>query len=317
MQYSMPFLKSGASEAGCRGLAKGQVLSIRLGVSTSVLTEIKSSVSNTETGWSIRPKGGDMISMTMGAHHPDVTQVTPTQASEWLNAGWRDMWRNPGLSLGFGALYAGIGVALFLVLTALNMGSLLFPLAAGFMLVGPLAAVFLYEISRRQETGEPVTLGTVIGGVAQRLDQIGNMGLVLSILMMAWLLAGLVVFALFYPPGMPLPLDNFIENVVLRPESFRFMVVGSAVGGVLAAIAFTVSVFAMPMLLDRDVGVIEAIGFSIDAVRVNWRTMIGWAATIAVVTFFGMATAFVGLIVALPLVGHSSWHAYRDVMGKR
>ncbi|BAE51790.1 DUF2189 domain-containing protein [Paramagnetospirillum magneticum] len=257
-----------------------------------------------------------MISMAIHTHHPDVRLVTPAQAAEWLNAGWRDVWRNPGLSLGFGAVYAAIGMGLFLVLNVLDMGSLLLPLAAGFMLVGPLAAVFLYEISRRTEAGEVVDLGRVVGGVTSRLDQVGNMGLVLSILLMAWLLAGLVVFALFYPPGMPLPLGNFIEDVVLRPESFRFLTVGTLVGGVLAVIAFSISVFAMPMLLDRDVSVIEAMEFSVDAVRVNWRTMIGWAATIAVVTFFGMATAFVGMIVALPVVAHASWHAYRDVMGR-
>ncbi|KIL98446.1 putative integral membrane protein [Paramagnetospirillum magnetotacticum MS-1] len=257
-----------------------------------------------------------MISMAVHSLHPDVRLVTPAQASEWLNAGWRDVWRNPLLSLGFGALYAGIGLTLFVVLNALGMGSLLFAMAAGFMLVGPLAAVFLYEISRRTETGEPISLGLVLGGVKSRLDQIGNMGLVLSILLMAWLLAGLVVFALFYPPGMPLPLGNFIEDVVLRPESFRFLMVGTLVGGALAVIAFSISVFAMPMLLDRDVGVMEAMEFSVYAVRVNWRTMIGWAATIAVVTFFGMATAFVGMIVALPVVAHASWHAYRDVMGR-
>lgn len=258
-----------------------------------------------------------MISMTVDSHHHDARLVTPAQASEWLNAGWRDTWRNPGLSLGFGALYAGIGMALFLVLNAMDMGSLLFPMAAGFMLVGPLAAVFLYEISRRQESGQSVTLGLVMGGVRSRLDQIGNMGLVLSILLMAWLLAGLVVFALFYPPGMPLPLDNFIEDVVLHPASFRFLTVGTLVGGILAVIAFSISVFAMPMLLDRDVGVVEAMEFSIQAVRLNWRTMIGWAATIAVVTFFGMALAFIGMVVALPVIGHASWHAYRDVMGEQ
>jgi uncharacterized membrane protein len=258
-----------------------------------------------------------MISMALASHHHDARHVTPAQASEWLNAGWRDVWRNPGLSLGFGALYAGIGLGLFVVLNAVEMGSMFFPLAAGFMLVGPLAAVFLYEISRRQESGEPVTFAHVVRGVTARMDQVGNMGLVLSILLMAWLLAGLMVFALFYPPGMPLPMDNFLSEVVLRPESFRFLTAGTLVGGVLAVIAFSISVFAMPMLLDRDVSVIEAMEFSIHAVRVNWRTMIGWAATIAVVTFFGMAFAFVGLVVALPVIAHASWHAYRDVAGGR
>jgi len=257
-----------------------------------------------------------MLTMALESHHRPSKMVTAEQTSIWLVAGWRDLWRHPRLSLAFGALYAAVGAALYLGLTAMGMGSLLLALAAGFMLVGPLAAVFLFEISRRIEAGEAVTLALVLKGVALRSAQVGNMGLVLSMLLMAWLFAGLVVFALFYPPGYPLPLDSFFTDVVLKPESFRFLVVGTLVGGVLATVAFAISVFSMPMLLDRDVGVIEAIDFSIRATLVNWRTMIGWAATIAIITFFGMATAFLGLIVALPLVAHASWHAYRDVAGK-
>jgi uncharacterized membrane protein len=225
------------------------------------------------------------------------------------------MWRQPLLSLGFGAMYAGIGALLFYILTEIGMGSMLFPLASGFMLIGPLACVFLFEISRRLETGEPITLALVVGHVMSRAAQIGNMGLILAILMMSWLLAGLVIFALFHPPGMPLAMDNFLTDVVLKPDSVGFLAVGSLVGGVLAVIAFSISVFSMPMMLERDVGVVEAMAFSVKGVRRNWRTMIGWAATIAVLTFFGMAVAFVGLIIVLPLVGHASWHAYRDVTG--
>ncbi len=257
-----------------------------------------------------------MMSLVVESHPPASHVVSPAQSSEWLGAGWRDMWRQPVLSLGFGTFYAGMGGVLFLVLNSLGMGSLLFPVSAGFMLVGPLAAVFLYEISRRLEQGEDISLGLVVSSVFKRTSQIANMGMILSILMMAWLLLGLVVFALFYPPGVPLGLDNFIVDVVLQPESIRFLSVGTMVGGVLAAIAFSISVFAMPMLLERDVGVMEAIEFSVNAVLRNWRTMIGWAATIAIITFFGMAIAFIGLAFTLPLVAHASWHAYRDVMGK-
>ena len=256
-----------------------------------------------------------MLTLAVGSHSSATHLISPAQSSLWLAAGWRDMWRQPLLSLGFGALYAGIGAVLFLVLTEIGMGSLLFPLASGFMLVGPLACVFLFEISRRLETGEPISLGLVVGHVMARTAQIGNLGLVLAILMMAWMLAGLVVFALFYPPGMPLALDNFMTDVVLKPESVGFLAVGSLVGGVLAVIAFSISVFSMPMMLEKDVGVVEAMTFSIEGVRRNWRTMIGWAATIAILTLFGMAMAFVGLIIVLPLVGHASWHAYRDVTG--
>ncbi|MDO8606382.1 MAG: DUF2189 domain-containing protein [Phaeospirillum sp.] len=256
-----------------------------------------------------------MLTLAVGSQSSRSGIISPAQASEWLASGWRDMWRQPLLSLGFGALYAGIGGALFLVLTEIGMGALLFPVASGFMLVGPLAAVFFYEISRRLESGEPVSLSLVIGHILTRVGQIGNMGLVLAILMMVWLVAGLVVFALFYPSGMQLGLDSFMVDVVLKTESVSFLAVGTLVGGVLATVAFSISVFAMPMLLERDVGVVEAMAFSVNAVRRNWRTMIGWAATIAVVTFFGMGTAFLGLILVLPLVGHASWHAYRDVAG--
>ena len=256
-----------------------------------------------------------MLTLAVGSHSSGTHLISPAQASLWLSAGWRDMWRQPLLSLGFGALYAGIGALLFYILTEVGMGSMLFPLASGFMLVGPLACVFLFEISRRLETGEPITLALVVAHVMSRAAQIGNMGLVLAILMMSWLLAGLVIFALFHPPGMPLAMDNFLTDVVLKPDSVGFLAAGSLVGGVLAVIAFSISVFSMPMMLERDVGVVEAITFSVKGVRRNWRTMIGWAATIAVLTFFGMALAFVGLVIVLPLVGHASWHAYRDVTG--
>ncbi|OAN52859.1 hypothetical protein A6A04_15265 [Paramagnetospirillum marisnigri] len=257
-----------------------------------------------------------MMTLTADSHPPVSRLISPAQASEWLTAGWRDMWRQPLLSLGFGAVYAGGGGMIYLLLSSLEMGSLLFPLVAGFMLVGPLAAVFLYEISRRLEANEPVSFTLVVGHVMRRGGQIGNLGLILSMLMMVWMLAGLLIFALFHPPGVPLSLDNFVVNVVLQPDSPRFLLVGTVVGGAIATIAFAVSVFAMPMLLDRDVGVMEAMDFSIHAVLLNWRTMIGWAATIAVVTFFGMGLVFVGLAFTLPLIGHASWHAYRDAIGQ-
>lgn len=257
-----------------------------------------------------------MMSMAMGSHYPSSRLISPAQASEWLGAGWRDMWRHPGLSLGFGALYAGIGALTYAVLTSAAMGALLFPLVAGFMLVGPMAAVFFYEISRREEAGEAVTLSLVLDGVARRIGQIGNMGLILTILFMVWLLSGLLVFAVFQAPGTPLAMDGFLVDVVFKMDSFGFLAIGTLIGGVLATIAFSISVFAMPMLLERDVGVIEAMLFSVHSVRCNWRSMIGWAATIAVITFFGMSLAFLGMVIALPLVGHASWHAYRDVIGE-
>jgi uncharacterized membrane protein len=243
---------------------------------------------------------------------PSIRRISSEQASGWLAAGWSDIARNPAMSLGFGSVFAIIGMVMAFTLEREGLGSLLLPACAGFVLIGPLAAVFCYEISRRTEQGEPVTLGLVIGSVLARFGQIALLGLILLVFMMVWMLSGLVIFAMFFQ-GSPPPLENFVMDILFGTGSRLFLVVGMVVGGVLATIAFSISVFAMPMLLDRDVGVFTAIAYSVQAVRRNQASMVGWAATIAIITFFGMGFAFVGLIISLPLVAHASWHAYRDV----
>ncbi|RAU20866.1 hypothetical protein CU669_16480 [Paramagnetospirillum kuznetsovii] len=252
------------------------------------------------------------MTMPNGANPPTIRRLTSDQASGWLAAGWRDMARNPGLSLGFGAVFAVIGLVMAYGLEREGLGSLLLPACAGFVLIGPLSAVFFYEISRRNEMGEPVSLSLVVSSVLARFGQIAQLGMVLVLFMMAWLLSGLVIFAMFFQ-GAPPPLENFVMDILFGSGSRIFLVVGMVVGGLLAAIAFSISVFAMPMLLDRDVGAFTAMVYSVRAVRLNQASMIGWGATIAIITFFGMGFAFVGLVVSLPLVAHASWHAYRDV----
>jgi len=245
---------------------------------------------------------------------PRIRRISAEQAGSWLAAGWRDMTCHPRLSLGFGAVFAAIGALLALALVAFDLGSLLLPVASSFTLVGPLGAICLYEISRRIERGEPVSLAAVWDGVRARGGQIANMGLVLTLALVAWLMAGMVIFALFRS-GSPPPLDRFVVDVLLDPQSLPFLLAGTLCGGAIAAATFSISVFAMPMLLDRDVSPATAMAASVRAVRLNWPAMIGWAATIAVVVGFGIVTLFAGLVVCFPLLAHASWHAYRDVIG--
>jgi uncharacterized membrane protein len=241
-----------------------------------------------------------------------VKLVSIEQTTNWLARGWADFVDTPGLSLLFGGVYPAFGLILIAVLESQGLGSLIFLAATAFMLVGPLAAVCLYEVSRRRETGEPLGVLPVIRSVAAKLNPIGDMGLVLMVIMLCWFLIGFVLFALFFS-GSPPSLERFVQDMVFEPQGLPFLLLGTIIGGVLATIVFTISVFAMPMILDKDVTAFDAMTYSIQAVWKNRLNMVGWAATIAAVTFFGIALAFVGLLVSFPVVAYASWHAYRDV----
>jgi uncharacterized membrane protein len=241
-----------------------------------------------------------------------VKLVTIEQTSIWLARGWADFTKTPMLSLLFGGVYPAFGLFLIVLLEANGLGSLIFLAASAFMLIGPLAAVCLYEVSRRLEANEPLGVMPVLSAVKAKLNPIGDMGLVLMIITLSWFLIGFVLFALFYA-GSPPSLERFVQNVVFDPQGLPFLIVGTAVGGVLATLVFAISMFAMPMILDKDVTAMDAISFSVQAVWKNRLNMIGWAATIAAITFIGIAMAFVGLLISLPVIAYASWHAYRDV----
>lgn len=242
-----------------------------------------------------------------------VREVTVDQSAAWLAAGWADIRRAPGVALVYGAAIVVIGYALALGLAWLDMASLILPLAAGFILLGPVAAVGLYEVSRRLERGEPVTLGDALSAWRRNREQIAFFGVGLLIAFFAWFELALLLFALFFQ-GTPLSFDNFLLDVLTAPAAIPFLVIGTAMGGAIAAAVFAMSVVALPMLLDREVSAATAALTSLAVVRANWRVMVGWAAMIALITGVGLATFFLGLAVAFPLIGHASWHAYRAMV---
>ncbi|MEN8195424.1 MAG: DUF2189 domain-containing protein [Pseudomonadota bacterium] len=245
---------------------------------------------------------------------PEIRVVGMDRPWTWLAAGWRDFMSAPLVSLSYGLLFSVGGYVVVYGLYAIDMFYLILPLAAGFTLIGPVAAVGLYDVSRRLESGQPVTLGAALRSFLSHAGTISAMGLVLMLFLLAWIRIALLVFALFFG-GRAIARSNFIETVFFAPESLPFVVVGTLVGAVLATAAFAISAISIPMLLDRDVGVPTAIAASFRAVNRNPRAMALWAALIAGFIAFGVATLFVGLAVCLPLVGHASWHAYRDLTG--
>lgn len=242
-----------------------------------------------------------------------IRRVAVEEPTAWLEAGWRDLWRAPAASLAYGLVFAAIGWGLAFGLSAAGLSSLMLPLAGGFVLVAPLAAVGLYEISRRLELGEPAGLGDALAAWRRNGEQIGLMGVALLLTLFAWIVVALVLFAIFFR-GAPPSLAAFAAQLVMSADNIPFLIIGTVVGGALAAFAFAISAVSLPMLMDRDVTVVEAMAASLAAVRRNATVMIGWAATLAVLAGLGLATFFVGLIVTLPLAGHASWHAYRALI---
>ena len=232
---------------------------------------------------------------------------------EWLAAGWRDLLRAPAISMAFGLALALAGALLTVGLWAAGLVYLVLPFAAGFMIVGPFMGLAFYEVSRRHGTGEPITFGAIAIAISRNPRHFGVMGFILLLIMLTWVRIGAMIFMLYW--GMdPPPLQDLIVNTFLRPESLPFLVLGTAAGAVFAGLTFAVTAVSIPMMLDRKVDVLTAIVTSVRVVRHNPLVMLFWAALIVGFVGVGIATLFLGLIVALPLIGHASWHAYKDLV---
>ena len=243
-----------------------------------------------------------------------VEQVPFDAPWSWLAAGWRDMWTVPHVSLAYGVLFALLSVGLTLGLALTGMPSLVLALAGGFLLVGPIAAVGLYETSRRLEADRSVAFGEVVRAGWQAPGQLGFFGAILAFLFFVWLQLAFLLFMLFLGSrGLPPP-SEFVPTLLFTPHGLGLLVAGTAVGSLLAATAFAISVISVPLLLTRRADAVTAIAASLAAVVLNPKPMALWAGLIAAFMILGIATLYVGLIVAFPLIGHATWHAYRDLV---
>ena len=250
-----------------------------------------------------------------GADHPiHVRTITLEHPWRWLSAGWMDMCATPSISYMYGGLFAAIGFLLFYGLDFYDAAYLILPLGFGFALIGPVAAVGLYETSRRTEDGGGMEFGDIITAFRRNGPQIALVGVFLLVAFLAWVRLAMLEFMLFFGSAPP-SLDHLIGTMLLSEQSWAFLLVGLVTGGAMALGVFAMTAIAVPMLLDRkECDAMTAMLTSVDALRRNWRPMLLWAGLISFFTLFGMALFFVGLVVTLPLIGHASWHAYRDLV---
>jgi uncharacterized membrane protein len=232
----------------------------------------------------------------------------------WLAAGWRDFLAAPAVGLVYGLVSSSSGIGLTALIWAFDIFYLSLPLAAGFALLAPILAVGLYETSRQLAEGGKPTLASALIAWRGRPQLLVMAGL-LMLFMLAWVRVALLLFALFFSEDPPRPDPYFLLDVFFSARTIPFLLVGTVIGFVLAAAAFMVSVISIPMLLDRDVSAFTAAIASINAVRQSPKAMFLWAWLIALFTIAGLAPFYLGLIVTLPIIGHASWHAYRDIVG--
>jgi uncharacterized membrane protein len=242
---------------------------------------------------------------------PTVRSGLPLSAPfEWLRRGAQDMRDCGFASLFYGMCFAVGGVVLVLAFS--HAVQLVTAVTTGFMLVGPFFCIGLYELSRRREVGEPTDLGPTLFVWKKSVGTFGIYSLILIVIYLVWARASLVIFALFYQGGMP-TLESFLRQVI-KFDNIEFLLAYLAVGGFFAMLVFAFSVVSIPMMLDRNQDTVTAMLGSASALMRNLPLMLIWAALIVLAVVIGFATAFIGLIFTMPLVGHATWHAYRALI---
>lgn len=243
---------------------------------------------------------------------PEIGTLTVTEILAALRAGWRDFARAPAFGIAFSAVYVVAG----LVLVWVGAGTFLWTLAfaLGFPLVAPFAAVGLYEVSRRLEAGEPLEWPAVLSIVwAERGRQLPWMGVVLSLLFLFWSFFAHMSFALFLGLGAlgrgTLDLGTLLSGPGLLMIAFQVLV-----GAGVAFLAFGLTTVSLPLLVEKEIDFVTAMALSVRTVAQNRAVMGLWAAIIAASLFVAMVPAFLGLFIALPVLGHATWHLYRRAL---
>jgi uncharacterized membrane protein len=242
---------------------------------------------------------------------PDLGKIDITLLRTALRLAWADMRSAPLFGLFFAAIYILIGWAVVYIAYTTGQTYWMVLAIAGFPILGPFAAVGLYEVSHRLDLGIPLTWSEILQVILyQRRRQLPSLSAVIIVILLFWFFLGHMIFALFLGLSVMTNISSSLE-IYMTPNGIMMLGFGTAVGAAFSMLVYMISVISLPLLLDREVDFVTAMITSFQTVLESLPVMIAWAIFIALCTFVAMIPAFIGLVFVMPLFGHASWHVYR------
>jgi len=248
-------------------------------------------------------------------YRPEVRRIDVADLREVLAGGMRDFGAYRTDVIFLCIIYPLAGLVLARVIFGYDMLPLVFPLASGFALLGPVAAIGLYEMSRRREAGTDISWADAFGVVkSPAFGTIIALGLVLLAIFALWMAAAYVIWALTLGPEPPTSIGGFARDVLTTGAGWAMIILGCGVGFLFAVVVLTISVVSFPLLLEHDVGLPTAVATSVRAVLTNPVPMAAWGLIVTAGLVLGSLPALLGLIFVMPILGHATWHLYRKVV---
>ncbi|MER9430020.1 DUF2189 domain-containing protein [Mesorhizobium sp. M0408] len=260
--------------------------------------------------------GFHVMADARGMHvQPTVRRISTEDLIDALRLGVEDFWAKPSHYVFLCLIYPVVGLILTQWTSGSNAIQLIYPLMSGFALVGPFAAIGLYEISRRREFGMDTSWWHALDvRHSPALPAIAVIGIMLVVLFLLWLFTAQSIYTSLYGNQPPAAIVGFIREVLTTSKGWTLILLGNLAGFAFAAIVLATTVVAFPLLLDRDVGAVSAVETSARAVMTNPLQMALWGLMVAVLLVIGSIPLFAGLAVVMPILGHATWHLYRRVV---
>jgi uncharacterized membrane protein len=246
---------------------------------------------------------------------PAIRRIGIGDLKDALREGWADFSAMPSHAIFLCIIYPVVGIVLAQLIFGFAMLPFLFPLAAGFALIGPLAALGLYELSRRREAGLDTQASHALDVLhSPSIGAIAALGLLLLTIFFVWIAVAHAIYVASFGYAMPASLGQFVRDLFTTAAGWQLIVVGNLVGLVFAIVAMMLSAITFPLLLDREVGAAAALSTSVRLVQKNPVTMAAWGLIVAALLLLGSIPLFIGLAVAIPVLGHATWHLYRKAI---
>ncbi|MGC1445588.1 MAG: DUF2189 domain-containing protein [Xanthobacteraceae bacterium] len=243
---------------------------------------------------------------------PVIRRISPSDLYQSLKSGIDDFLAMPSHAIFLCVVYPVLGLFLIALTLDNSMLPLAFPIAAGFALIGPIAAIGLYELSRRREAGLDASSNHALDVLhSPSLGAIIALGVLLTAIFLIWLAVAEAIYIANFGYGGPGTFQQFVHNVFFTQSGWTLIAVGTGVGFLFAVVALTIGAISFPLLLDRDVGAAVALATSIRVVAANPGTMALWGFIVAALLLIGSIPFFIGLTVVMPVLGHATWHLYR------